>query len=866
MSDHERLLDQTQTNTAELAGLKFQLEKTRTDLERSQAIIAWMETSKFWKLRAQVINFKRKLTAFVSTAPKTQQLPETPLYTSKSLLIPVTHTLRVPLQPTVLIVGEMSLPQCLRYRIHQKIEQLQQINYQVSSISWNDYSSARQQLHFCHIVIFYRVPGFPEVIELINYANHLKKIVFFDIDDLIFDLESYSLIIKSLQQQLSPQEISGLINGTKLYRQAMSLCKYAIASTPTLGKKMAEVVGTGNCYIHRNALDSIINSYLEFRLPKIPRNYISIFYGSGTRTHDADFQIVSSSLVKILAKHPNVRLTLVGYLNLPDSLLPYSDKIDRIKYLQIEPYFEFLSQADINIAPLEFGLFPDCKSEIKWLEAALLKVPSVVSATQTYLEVVQDGVDVFLATTTQDWFDKLDTLVSNPDLRHQMAEQAYNKATTKYNQDALADNLKLIFNDAIERSIIQGTVVIEDKNKRRKLLFVNVLYPPQALGGATVVMKNIVDTLKAKREDYDLYVFTCDVKNSQPYQLTEYTQDGVHVTSLSVGVNAEVDWRYQDAAVYEIFKQYLNFHCPDLIHFHSIQRLTASPLVVAKELGIPYIVTVHDAWWLGDRQFLIDNDGKECDPQLNDPIIAARYTDNINNSIIRRRYLAKYLNQAKALLTVSNFQAEQYRKNGFNQVKINRNGIKFQPPLPRKIVSPNKVRLGFAGGICTHKGYYFLKQAILSAALKNTELTIIVVDLDTVEGSVKQEKWGTTPVKFISKLPPEKMPEFFSNIDVLLAPSLWTESFGLITREAVQAGIWVVAANKGGLAEDIRPGIDGDVFSPEYTNEFVAILQRIDREPEKYHQSVPPANHIRTIEQQVTELESLYDEILNNSL
>ncbi|MBA3922249.1 MAG: hypothetical protein H0X31_11330, partial [Nostocaceae cyanobacterium] len=53
-------------------------------------------------------------------------------------------------------------------------------------------------------------------------------------------------------------------------------------------------------------------------------------------------------------------------------------------------------------------------------------------------------------------------------------------------------------------------------------------------------------------------------------------------------------------------------------------------------------------------------------------------------------------------------------------------------------------------------------------------------------------------------------------------------------------------------------------FSPEGTDELVAILQRIDRDPGKYHQPVPPANHIKTIEQQVTELESLYDEILNN--
>jgi glycosyltransferase involved in cell wall biosynthesis len=285
--------------------------------------------------------------------------------------------------------------------------------------------------------------------------------------------------------------------------------------------------------------------------------------------------------------------------------------------------------------------------------------------------------------------------------------------------------------------------------------------------------------------------------------------------------------------------------------------------VAAEELNIPFIVTVHDAWWLGDHQFLIDAKGVECDPRLNDPAIAARHTDDINNSILRRRYLAKHLNKAKALLAVSEFQAQQYRENGFTQVTVNRNGTMPRPILPRKPATPNKVRLGFAGGICRPKGFYLLKEAITAAELCNAQLTIIVVDLFENTKAVRHEKWGSTPVTFIPMMPAEEMPEFFSSIDVLVAPSVWTESFGLITREATMARVWVVASNKGGLAEDLRPGIDGDVFSPNGIDELVAILQRIDREPERYHQLLPEATHIRTVQQQVSELESLYETMLN---
>ena len=144
--------------------------------------------------------------------------------------------------------------------------------------------------------------------------------------------------------------------------------------------------------------------------------------------------------------------------------------------------------------------------------------------------------------------------------------------------------------------------------------------------------------------------------------------------------------------------------------------------------------------------------------------------------------------------------------------------------------------------------------------MQNTELTVI--DL-FVSGAARRETWGDTLVTFIPKLPADKMPQFYSNIDVLVAPSVWAESFGLITREAVLAGVWVVASNKGGLAEDITPGINGDVFSTDSLNELVSILKKLDKEPDLYqHLRDTAAIQIRTINEQVSELESIYESII----
>jgi glycosyltransferase involved in cell wall biosynthesis len=847
----------------ELERLKTQLQSTQVELAHSQGVVAWMETSKFWKARLRFINFRQKIQKLIPKNPS--PLTPQPLQVSKPLSecsLPQINLPRfIPEKPSVLLIVEETIPQCFRYRVQQKIEQLQSLNYQVNWVSWRDRKKAEFLLHFCHIVIFYRVPAFPDIAQTIKYAKSLNKIVFFDIDDLIFCREAYPEPYEKFKGQLSPQEYEGLVKGVALYREALSLCDYAIASTPALAREMEKITGKGTSFCHRNALDNQILQFFYSSSEKLKHDYLSIFYGSGTKTHDADFQIVAPAIAQIMAKYPNVRLTIVGYLTLPKELSAFVERIDRVALLtNVNVYWEFLSQADINIAPLKLSLFNDCKSEIKWLEAATVGVPSIVSATQMYLETLKDGVDVMIARTSEEWFDKLDKLVGNGEIRESIALGAKNKAMRDYSPEAMANNLKSIIETGVEKTALKGSII--RNQPKQKLLFVNVLYPPQALGGATGLLKNIIDNLQTEYCDrYEISVFTYDINNPNAYEVSEYNQDGIHVTKLSLPPYPDIDWRYQDQRVYEIFRQYLQFTQPDLIHFHCIQRLTASILEASADLNIPYFVTVHDAWWICDHQFMLDRDGLERNYQQNDPLILARYADDINSSMQRLRYLAKYLNKAKLILAVSEFQAELYSLNGFTQTKVNRNGIKPQPVLPRKPSANKKVRLGYVGGICVHKGYYFLKEAITAAKLQNSEVTVI--DLFMPSDTTRHENWGSTRITFIPQLSAEKMPEYFSNIDVLIAPSLWPESFGLITREATLAGVWVVAADKGGLAEDITCEINGNRFCPDDINNLVVILQKIDSEPDKYQQQLIAESHqIRQIDEQVRELESLYSSVI----
>ncbi|MFX5634077.1 glycosyltransferase, partial [Acinetobacter baumannii] len=63
--------------------------------------------------------------------------------------------------------------------------------------------------------------------------------------------------------------------------------------------------------------------------------------------------------------------------------------------------------------------------------------------------------------------------------------------------------------------------------------------------------------------------------------------------------------------------------------------------------------------------------------------------------------------------------------------------------------------------------------------------------------------WGTTPVTLRAPTPIGRVNELYASIDVLLAPSIWPESYGLVVREALHYRTWVVVSNRGALAQDV---------------------------------------------------------------
>jgi len=745
----------------------------------------------------------------------------------------------------VLIIGDYHVEQCVRYRIDQKVEQLKSQNIKVETISWTEVDAHEDKIPFYDVVIFYRVPSFVNILKTVAKVNASNKVSIYEIDDLLFD-PIYPDDIRSYGGSIDLDVYNSLIMGMAKMNSIAKLCRYGIASTIPLQKKLEKIVVDKKCLLHRNGLDSL--SRFE-TVDKSEKATIDLFYGSGTLAHNQDFiDLVLPAVIRLMNEFNNVRMIVVGHLVLPKSFLEkFKQRVVTFPKVNIKLYYNYLKQADINIAVLHKDEITDTKSELKWFEAGCFSIPSVVSGTENYLDVVKDGEDGFIAKNANEWYNNIKKLVVNKELRKTIGTKVKDRIKDEYSIEVLGKKLNTNLKNMINEDYPKAS-------KRKKIALVNVFFPPQSIGGATRVVSDNFDVLiDSYSDEYEICVFTSEVECTEPYKMSTYNYKGVRVYKSTILYRENMDWHAEDPNMYKLFQKFLEVETPDKVHFHCVQRLTASVVEATRDMSIPYLVTVHDAWWISDHQFLVDQNDKVYPNGHPDPFYKRVLPNNVNieMSMERESYLKGLLNDAKHCVTVSESFAKIYKKNGVPNIKVTKNGISSKIQWLQKDTSNTaKVVCGHIGGMSAHKGYDIFKKAMLNTKIQNLE--VLVVDHSKDESYISNEKWGNVDVKFIGRQKQEDMVKVYGQIDVLFAPSIWPESFGLVTREASACGCWIVAGNLGGIGEDVIDGKNGFVINPSQ-KDLEVVLNKLNTNYKKYKNLAPKGN-VSMVEEQVEKL------------
>ena len=755
----------------------------------------------------------------------------------------------------IVIIGEMSLPQCKKYRIDQKQEMLSDQGKDCRTVDFRDFETALTELQLASLVIFYRVPAFPDVLRLMKEAKRLNIPTFFDIDDLIFH-EDVLQASKTIQQ-LDSDTRKGVLNGANLYKDAMLNCDYGIVSTTGLRQAM-EKAGLSQVFVVENALDRETLKLAESLSPKgATDEKIRIVYGSGTNTHGVDFLEAADALLEVLRSNRNVVFRLIGKLRLPDSFSAVEDQIERIPFCTFEEYVNHLSACDISIAPLENFVFNDAKSNIKYLEASILSIPSVCSRRSAFCSVIRNGENGFLCDTTEEWETALRTLVNDRNLRQKIAASANADVLSLYAPQNIATTQLL---PALEQ-------VKKPFTKNPRVLSVNVYYEPESFGGATIVAEEMNKRL-ARTNEYDLYALTVLREGiSEPYTVRRYSASGVPVFGVSLPTIRSAEQSYYNENLASCFQEILCEIRPDLVHLHSIQNIGIALPKLCQTLGIPYIITVHDAWWLCGRQFMFKEDGTPCLQQTIDMTDCEKCLNNSHFANTRFRELTDTLAKAERILFPSVFFQKFYQRNGVPPGKtlVNTNGIK-KPQKRTRIWHGNAPRFGYVGGNVDVKGIRIIEKIFSKKAFSPFPLKLVNNTSPLGLNSYEYSSLNCCEnVEIVPAYTQETMDGFFDSIDVLLFPSQWTESFGLTVREAIARNVWVISTNAGGVTEAIVPGKNGIIT--ELTDGSKAFEQAVTDTISHYEhyetgQEIELPKDIVWFEDQAEELQEIYNQIL----
>lgn len=340
------------------------------------------------------------------------------------------------------------------------------------------------------------------------------------------------------------------------------------------------------------------------------------------------------------------------------------------------------------------------------------------------------------------------------------------------------------------------------------ILVVNVFFAPFSYGGATIVAEQVSQAILRMGKHRVSAVSLCSRGDLPPYVVIKTERHGVVNYLINVPSTRRYGEMYNNPEVTARLSELIHMLGPDLVHAHCIQEIGTGIITAAEAQNVPVILSVHDFWWLCERQFMIRVDEQYCGQN---PVVID-HCKGCAQSFWAAKLRFEHLQQmgAKADLVTypSHFAKELSEASGFapGLGVVWENGVRLPEPeffAKQRIrrAGDGRLTFGYVGGPAQLKGWPQIRQAF--SRLDRQDFRVLAVE-GSLDGSWWQEsdfrglagEWSIHP-----RFEQEEMDDFYAEIDVLLFLSQWKETFGLAIREALARGIQVIQTDSGGTVE-----------------------------------------------------------------
>lgn len=174
-------------------------------------------------------------------------------------------------------------------------------------------------------------------------------------------------------------------------------------------------------------------------------------------------------------------------------------------------------------------------------------------------------------------------------------------------------------------------------------------------------------------------------------------------------------------------------------------------------------------------------------------------------------------------------------------------------------VPSEHMRVGYVGGIAPHKGVHVLLDAFERISDERIVLNIYgrIDSSNPYHREVMRRAEHDPRISLFGAFDDVREP--YSNIDVLVLPSIWYENCPLTIHEAYITRTPVIASNIGGMAEYVHHGKTGLLFEMGDAADLARKIEQLAQSARLLEQLREGIGEVKSIEQQAIELERLYE-------
>lgn len=422
-------------------------------------------------------------------------------------------------------------------------------------------------------------------------------------------------------------------------------------------------------------------------------------------------------------------------------------------------------------------------------------------------------------------------------------------------------------------------------------------FPPTYTAGAEQEAYRMAQSLRQRGHDIRVI---CVERIDQPSPERLLWQDDVYddipVRRLFFNLADAPDmfrYAYDNQWVAQHLDQYLAEQKPDLFHLISGYLLSGSTIPVAHKHNLPVVVSLMDFWFLCPRITMLRSNGDVSTFPIQASVCARclgeeqrryrwldqrlpglmdhywrRQTDRIQQVAERQAFLQQTLNQAEAIICRSHFFERVFAESGIalSKLTFSRQGFDM-PEIEASLLvkTPStRLRVGYFGQIAPHKGVDVLFAA--ASQLPSLPLTVHaygnITPFPDYTRRLEALSQKDNRLHLAGLYQAHDVGRVLQNIDVLVVPSLWYENSPNVIVEAFAHRTPVIVSDLGGMAELVTHGQDGLRFEAGNAAALAQQLRHLIEEPALLGQLQAGIQPVKTVAQEIDELEAIYQRVV----